>query len=358
VGWEALEYRRARRCERCGVAHNDDVARIAALVATIGAYCLAMGDDQPLHPAVARVVRDHDATAVLDLLCHELSGSDHTALMLEVVRRRAAGVAARDVLAQFERDRFVRPAQVDALRLLRIELEVLESVSSVFEPIAGSPLVPFGTHSVIAGVHQDRVVTTVRGSEVAADPTNSLALEAAVRRRRLSNNERCDSVVRLSTVERVVRAQRFSGPLSFAHFSLLGLVSAGCDTGNQSFETDEVVNHLRAHIDALGAVPCTAVTIRLTDFGGQHRVVLEQVAEQLEASAVHVELWDERPDARNYYPSICFKLAVDIAGESVEVGDGGLVDWTQVLVSSAKERLMISGLSLERLLASHPEPLT
>jgi hypothetical protein len=31
------------------------------------------------------------------------------------------------------------------------------------------------------------------------------------------------------------------------------------------------------------------------------------------------------------------------------VADGGLVTWTQDLVRSKKERLMISGLSLERL---------
>jgi hypothetical protein len=32
-----------------------------------------------------------------------------------------------------------------------------------------------------------------------------------------------------------------------------------------------------------------------------------------------------------------------------EMGDGGFVDWTQKLVQSGKERLMTSGLSLERL---------
>jgi hypothetical protein len=269
-----------------------------------------MGDDGPLHPAVDRVERDHDAAGVLDLLSHELSGSDLTAFMLEVMRRRASAVSARDVLAQFERDRFVRPAQIDALRLMRIELEALESVSSVFEPLVGSPLVPFGTHSVIAGVHQDRVVTTVRGSEVAADPTNSLALEAAVRRRRLSSTERRRGVVRLATVERVVRAQRFSEPRSFAHFSLLGLVSAGCDTGNQSFELNALLSHLQAHIDAVRAGRSTTVTIRLTDFGGLHRVMFEQVSERLATSTVRVERWDDRPDARSYYPNICFKLAV------------------------------------------------
>ncbi len=219
----------------------------------------------------------------------------------------------------------------------------------MFEPIVGSPLVPFGTHSVVAGVHQDRVVTTVRGSEVAADPTNSLALEAAVRRRQLSNTEQRESVVRLATVERVVRAQRFSGSRSFAHFSLLGLVAAGRDTGNRSFELDALLSHLRAHIDAVQAVCSSTITIRLTDFTEQHLGMFEHVTEVFATSTVRVEQWDERPDASAYYPSVCFKLVIDVAGEAVEIGDGGFVDWTQALVGSAKERLLISGLSLERI---------
>ena len=47
-----------------------------------------------------------------------------------------------------------------------------------------------------------------------------------------------------------------------------------------------------------------------------------------------------------------------VAGKTIEVGDGGLVDWTQALVGSAKERLMISGLSLERLAVTEPDPPT
>jgi hypothetical protein len=37
------------------------------------------------------------------------------------------------------------------------------------------------------------------------------------------------------------------------------------------------------------------------------------------------------------------------AGQPFEIADGGLVDWTQRLVPSRKERLMISGLGVERL---------
>jgi hypothetical protein len=77
----------------------------------------------------------------------------------------------------------------------------------------------YGTRSVVTGLAQHRVVPTGRGTEVAADPTTGLALEAAVRRSG-------SAVVRLATVQRVVRAQRVAEGL-FAHFSLFGAVTAG-----------------------------------------------------------------------------------------------------------------------------------
>jgi hypothetical protein len=59
----------------------------------------------------------------------------------------------------------------------------------------------------------------------------------------------------------------------------------------------------------------------------------------------------DRGAGRGYYPSICFKLTAEVGGVVVEIGDGGLVDWTQALVGSTKERLMTSALSLERIAA-------
>jgi hypothetical protein len=50
-----------------------------------------------------------------------------------------------------------------------------------------------------------------------------------------------------------------------------------------------------------------------------------------------------------YYAGLCFKLDAVVGGNVVEVGDGGLVDWIQLLLQNRKERLMISGVSLERL---------
>jgi hypothetical protein len=306
--------------------------------------------EQPLHPAVERIVREHDGRDLLAVLGQGLSGTDLTALLLDVTRRRAAALSPADVLAAYERDRFVQPAAVDARRLLEVELVALDAVTPPFLPIATSPLAPLGTHSVVAGVHQNRVVATVRRSEVAADPTNSLALEAAVRRRRLlAVDRRSSEIVHLASTDRIVRAQRFDGPRAFAHFTLLGLVSAGRDSGNHAFELGMMREHLRALVRVTERLGCPGITIELTDFGGRHGDVLQDLMTSLAGDSTQVLARPERTAARGYYPNLCFKLNVVIDGENVEVGDGGIVTWTQSLVASDKERLMTSGLSLERL---------
>ncbi|MGB8859413.1 MAG: hypothetical protein WCC60_09160 [Ilumatobacteraceae bacterium] len=306
--------------------------------------------DGGVHPAVARVVRDHDGDGLLAALGGRMSGSDLTTLLLEVAQRRVAAITPADVLAQYERDRFVRPSAVDPRRLLELELLALDAVAHSFLPIATSPLVPFGAHSVFAGVHQNRVVTTTRGSEVAADPTNTLALEAAVRRRvLLAADPRSNTVVHLAAVDRVVRAQQFDGARSFAHFTLLGLVSAGRDTGGHSFERSALRRHLQALVSMVQRAGFGNVLVRLTDFGGRHQEVIDELISDANSDHVSIALWPERTAAKGYYQGVCLKLCVLADGEEVEVADGGFVEWTQSLVGSRKERLMISGLSLERL---------
>ena len=43
----------------------------------------------------------------------------------------------------------------------------------------------------------------------------------------------------------MTRAALFDGPVSFAHFQLLGLVTAGRDTGGREFERRALLEHLR-----------------------------------------------------------------------------------------------------------------
>jgi hypothetical protein len=306
--------------------------------------------DHSMHPGVERLVADADMADALTALSERISGADLTTLLMEVVRRRVAGLHPSDVLDQYRRDRFVAPASIDLRRLRGVEDIAIDESAGLFEFVIPSPVVPVGTHSVVAGVNQNNVITTIRSTEVAADPTNALALEAAVRRRVLLDDDPRSSIaVRLAAVQRIVRTQRFDGPRSFAHFSLFGAVTAGRDVGNHAFEIESLVEHVRTLAGIVHRAGAERVQVKLTDLDGRFGPAVGQVVDALEADDIETVVWPDREAGRGYYPDLCFKLIARIADEDVEVGDGGLVEWTQLLLQNRKERLMISGLGLDRM---------
>ena len=123
------------------------------------------------NPAVRRVIDHGIGAEAADALGQGLAGSDLTSLLLDVMSRRASRRSARDIAQQYESDRFTRPAQVDPRMLLSMSLTAADSLVPDFELVETAPLVPLGTHSVISGISKNRVVSTIRSTEVAADPT-------------------------------------------------------------------------------------------------------------------------------------------------------------------------------------------
>ena len=221
-----------------------------------------------------------------------------------------------------------------------------------FEVVTLAPVVPLGTHWITGGVDPRKVVATIRGSEVAADPTNGLALEAAARRRHiLGRSPRSAEPIRLAATQRVTRGQFVTGPVSFAHFQLLALVTAGRDTGGQTFERRHLSEHLR--FAARGLMECGAnyVRVAVTCLDDTASWALPTAREGL-ADLVDVEVADapERQSGRAYYRGQCFKIFAGTGdGDLLEIGDGGFVDWTARLLGNRKERLLISGYGLDRL---------
>jgi len=51
---------------------------------------------------------------------------------------------------------------------------------------------------------------------------------------------------------------------------------------------------------------------------------------------------------RGYYRDVCFKVNALAGGELAEFGDGGFTGWGMRLAASGRERLLISGLGVDR----------
>ncbi len=302
--------------------------------------------------ALRRVVEKTGFDDLVSVLA-ELPAPDLTTVLLAVAAQRAATVTPAEVLRRFETDRFTRPATVSGRAMVDVVGHMVGALPARFDLVELAPLSPLGTHSALAPVHQDKVVTTGRLTEVAADPTNTLALVAASRRRALlATDPRSAARVRLAAVQRVTRAQRFDGPVSFAHFTIFGLVTAGRDVGNRTFERETLAEQCAVLSEVVLAAGVAAVEVRLT------ALVDDAVARTVEAiDAALTHLGDratvvEDPDRATgcgYYQYLCFKVHALGDHPPMEVGDGGFVDWTQQLVGSRKERLAIAGIGVDRL---------
>ncbi len=296
-----------------------------------------------LHGTLERAAANDDAP-LLELLSERLSGADLTTLLLEVYRRRALDTAPTEVLRRYRTDRFVAPSGIPAFSLRRAEDALIAVLPPSFELLTLAPVTPLATHSSVATVDPRKVIATIRNSEVAADPTNALALEAAARRSaQLAAARRSTTPVHLAASQRVVRAQKFDGAGFSPHFQLFGLVSAGRDVGGLAFEREALTTHLRFAAEAVG----TGAEIRLTLLDPAFETVLDHVTAALaEVPGVRVVPDPDRESGRGYYAGLCFKV---YAGDDREIGDGGFTDWTARLLGNGKERLLISGYGVDRL---------
>jgi len=306
-----------------------------------------------------RLRREAGVPDLVEVLTGRLAPSDLQSLLLEVYARLASKVQPAQLLQQHEQNRFLAPSPADARLLAEVDRAAWELLPDGYLPLELSPLCPLGTNSAIATVSQNKVVSTTRNTEAVADSTNVLALESAARRRRQLRSKGAQAPVLLAASQRVTRAQVFRGTRSWAHFRLLSLCAAGRDAGTFRFESSQLVEQIAFQVRLLQELArfgrvYSSIRVAITDFtSGRLREALEaNVLAPLSARFldVRVHVDSERTSGRGYYDAACFKLfAREPSGEEIELGDGGTVDWTAKLLSDRKERLIISGLGVERI---------
>jgi hypothetical protein len=293
---------------------------------------------------------------LVDILSERIPPTDLQSLLMEVYRRRAAQTSPAGLLDRYAENRFTRPSLLDPASVAAIEHRAWSLLPDGYQALELSPICPLGTSAVVATVDQNKVVSTVRNTEVVSDSSNVLALEGALRRRSLGRDPRSRfEPVRLAASQRQVRAQAFGGPGEWAHFRILALVAAGRDAGTLAFEEKELRSQIGYLIALIGATrPEWQVEVALTDLAGHTQLLQERVLDPMAArfpDAVF-RMDPSREAGRGYYVDACYKVfAVTTSLQRRELGDGGCTTWTRQLLSDDKERLVIAGLGLERLLA-------
>lgn len=282
--------------------------------------------------------------ALLKALEEKLTGSELNSYLLHLFQQRTKKLKPADLLHQFEHNRFVQTAEVDTLSFKFLELEWLQYAEQhAFTPVTLSPLAPLGSCSVVGEVNQNNVLSATRGTEVVSDATNVLALKVAEEQKSTSKKL---PLVKYSTTHRHVRGQAFDNPAFTAHFGVFCLVSGGFDSGSFAFELSQLEDHLNLYYSLLSqkfGEENLQVKFFLKDQQHPFHAFLEK---KLKAFPYACKLMDQQ-DSGDYYKLIQFKIYLKMQQVEIDLADGGLVDWTQKLLSNKKHRLFISGCGLE-----------
>jgi len=268
-----------------------------------------------------------------------LPASEVWSLLLGILEARATSRTPANLREQWKTDRFVQPCYLDQRALHELDGHLL-AAASAFEAVELSPLAPLGACSAVALASQNKIVSTVRGTEVVSDPTNVLALECA---RRLREDGK--SVVRLATSHRCVRAQAVPNQPGFAaHFRMFCLATAGHERENRELASSALAEHINTQLDALTrlarhgySVAPVHVRILATE---RNRQLAQAVAAGVRfAQIAHQTL--EHP----YYDGIRFMIDVLAPdGSAIPLIDGGAFDWLRKLTSNHKLTFVASGM--------------
>ncbi|HZY78983.1 MAG TPA: hypothetical protein VFE50_05630 [Cyclobacteriaceae bacterium] len=304
------------------------------------------------NPAIDRLLEKIGDAQLLDKL-NDLPATELQSLLLEVFRRSATSITPQQLLKAYETNRFVTPSAVDPITFYKTEIGMLQLAKSEgFEPLELSPLAPLGNCSAIGLADQNKIISAGRGTEVVADATNLMALEAAVRRKHTKFGK---DPVNLCCVHRHVRAQAIPNIKGFTpHFKIFTAVTAGRDSGSLEFEKTALLQHLSYYkkffVDDMDLTRSVVIIKGLKTENGntdKSRHLYEFVKSRLDGFQLSFEEVPE--DKHRYYQHTRFSLNIDFNGREFNIGDGGFVDWGSKLTSNGKERMFTSGVGVELL---------
>ena len=282
-----------------------------------------------------------------------LPKSDLNSLLLRVFQEQSNNITPIDILKAFQINRFSVPSEIDPVAYHMYEAELL-SLAREFgiEAVLLSPSAPFGSCSAFGCVDQNNVVSASRGTEILSDPTNMLSIIIAqkLKSKKVDNH----NPLHYCTTARVLRAQTFpSAKGYYVHFGIFCIVSSGKDSGSYICEKAllgrQLLYYKKLLIEKYGAR--LSVVLQKRSGYADGAGFLEKMAELVKNELPDIPVsFDLEQEDNNYYKGINFKLYMEKDNEKIEIGDGGFVDWTQKMTNNKKERCLISGISLDRLL--------
>ncbi|PKL79430.1 MAG: hypothetical protein CVV27_01900 [Candidatus Melainabacteria bacterium HGW-Melainabacteria-1] len=296
-------------------------------------------------PVLKKILAKAGIPDLVGILAERLSNGELTSLLLEVYRRRAAALQPHALLAGLAANRFVQPATSDPLALRRADADMLELAQQAgFRPVELSPLAPLGSSALYGRVSQHKVLSALRGCEVASDPCNTL-LPLMVAR--LSDKSAPLAELHWAGSQRVVRSNLMDFPDFKPHFALFAAVSLLRGKDPQPL-IETALKHLRLQQRMFAQFGLHEIQWRL-QIKGRQKQLGDHMREALAQSDVSYTV--ESASGTDYYQGFQLKSYATRGGQTVELGDCGCVDWAAQLKGDARLQAFISGIGIERMLA-------
>jgi hypothetical protein len=285
--------------------------------------------------------------AAFERLASELPATELWSVLMEVARARAGARSPAQVLAQYRRDRFVRPAPVDQRTLLELDAHLLASAPA-FEAIELSPVAPLGTCSTMAHTDQHRVLSALRGTEVVSDPTNVLALECAARLT-AARSSAPQAPVKLATCQRVLRAQALPNkPGLTQHFRIFALATGGRETKDHALAVAALVEHVRTMLAALERLERAGYA-----FGARRLELLttperSALGDRVAAALPEIAVARKALEHPYYSAGVRYMLWVTTpSGAELPLADGGAFNWLGRLTTNRRNVFVASGMGAQ-----------
>jgi len=310
------------------------------------------------HKILNRVIEKTKIPNLIELLADRISLGELHSLLLKIFELKIHKRKLSTILSEFQTSRFTKPSDINPITHRNLELKIFSLLPSHFEVIDLSPLTPLGTTSAMTTIHQNNVVSTIGNLEIASDTTNILALECAKRRREsLTTFSRDTDTIKLCSSQRVTRGQPFESQDFSAYFNVIALNSAGRDQGNETFEMqnleEHIVFYLRLLEETVGKTEIQKVKVKFFNFAGfDNARIIEHLKTKI-SNRQNVSLIVENNSefGKNYYKRLRFMISViNKNNQEFDYIDGGFTNWTQKLLNNDKERLLTSGIGTDFLL--------
>lgn len=301
-----------------------------------------------------RILKRLEKPDLITLLTEQISGSDLNTLLLKLFNEKVKKSSPSDLLKRYTENRFVHPAKIETLELKQLEMDVLKvAVNQGASPLQLSPVAPLGCTSVVGTVDQNKVISALRGTEVVSDATNLIALHIAD----LIKSNKCsrEDYLRFCTTHRHVRAQYFGdSPGMLTHFHLFCMVTSGVDQGSYNFGKKSLWEHIEVYRTIFKSLFSSNIEVIFSERDGYKdsaglvsRII--EYGDGLDLDGVVISTGDPQKE-NQYYKGLQFTIKTLIEDREYYIGDGGFVDWTQKMLGTKKERLLISAIGLDRLL--------